>query len=83
MITVPDAPNSAVSLALDSPAIRSETVCPCASFICEAIVRIQISSYRACSSGESSERTSCGVRKRSPEGRIASCASCAFFTFRS
>ena len=44
VITVPDAPNSAVSFAFESPAIRSETVCPCASYICEAIVRIQISS---------------------------------------
>ena len=35
------APDSPV---FDSPAIRSETVCPCASFICDAIVRIQISS---------------------------------------
>ena len=44
MITVPEAPNSTASAALDSAAIRSETVCPCASFICEAIVRIQINS---------------------------------------
>ena len=44
MITVPEAPNSTDSPALESAAIRSETVCPCASFIWDAIVRIQISS---------------------------------------
>jgi hypothetical protein len=44
VITVPEAPNSTVSPLLESPAIRSETVWPCASFIWEAMVRIQISS---------------------------------------
>ncbi len=82
-MTVPDAPNSAFSPADESPAIRSETVWPFASAICEATVLIQISSYRRCSSRVSSRTTSCGVRKTSPDGRTASCASCAFFTFRS
>ena len=83
MITVPEAPNSASSPEDDVPAMRSETVWPFASAICEATVLIQISSYRRCSSRVSSRSTSCGVRKTSPEGRTASCASCAFFTLRS
>ena len=58
MITVPDAPNSACSPPDDVPAMRSDTVCPCASFICDAIVRIQISSYIAYSSRVSSPCTS-------------------------
>ena len=44
MITVPEAPNSAASPALESAAIRSDTVWPRASSICDATVRIQISS---------------------------------------
>ena len=83
MITVPDAPNSAFSPDDDVPAMRSDTVWPAASFICDAIVRIQISSYSASSSRFSSPCTSFGVRNASPAGRIASCASCAFFTLRS
>ena len=83
VITVPDAPNSAFSPDDDVPAMRSETVCPFASFICDAIVRIQISSYSAFSSRFNSRATSFGMRNVSPAGRIASCASCAFFTLRS
>ena len=41
---MPEAPNSTFSSSVDSAAIRSETVCPCASFIWDATVRIQISS---------------------------------------
>jgi hypothetical protein len=44
VITVPDTPNSAFSPVEDVPAMRIVTVCPAASFICDAIVRIQISS---------------------------------------
>jgi hypothetical protein len=51
-----------------------------ASAICEATVRCQISSYSRSSSPDSSRASSPGVRKTSPDGRIASCASWAFFT---
>ena len=46
-----------------------------ASTICEATVRCQISSYSANSSRLTEPETSPGVRKLSPEGLIASCAS--------
>ena len=82
-MTVPDAPNSVSSPADEVPAMRSDTVWPAASFICEAIVRIQISSYSASSSRFSSPASCFGVRNASPAGRIASCASCAFLTLRS
>ena len=80
-MTLPVAPNSARSLLVEVPATRTETDSPVASFICEATVRCQISSYRRRSSEESrSPATWRGVRKLSPAGRMASCASCAFFT---
>ena len=44
MITVPDAPSSTSSPDDDAAAMRSDTVCPRASAICEAIVRFQMSS---------------------------------------
>ncbi len=56
---------------------------PVASFIWEATVRFQISSYRRSSSPDSSRPACSGVRNVSPEGRMASWASCAFFTLRS
>ena len=52
-----------------------------ASLIWLATVRFQIRSYMRCSSRPSCPVTSFGVRKVSPDGRIASCASCAFFDF--
>ena len=45
LITVPDVENTAVRWSVDSAAIRSVTVSPVASVICEAIVRFQMSSY--------------------------------------
>ena len=78
---LPLAPNSARSPAVELPATRTETDSPVASFICEATVRCQISSYSRRSSEDSrSLATWAGVRKLSPAGRMASCASCAFFT---
>ena len=80
-MTLPVAPNSARSLPVEVPATRTETDSPVASFICEATVRCQISSYRRRSSEDSSVlATWAGVRKLSPAGRMASCASCAFLT---
>ena len=58
--------------------IRTVIDWPSASFIWEATVRIQISSYSRNWSPVS--RVWAGVRKVSPAGRIASCASWAFFT---
>ena len=58
--------------------MRTLTDSPVASFICEATVRFQISSYSRNSSPLSP--VCAGVRNRSPAGRIASCASWAFFT---
>ena len=49
-----------------------------ASDIWLAIVRFQMRSYMRCSSRSSSPETDAGVRNCSPDGRIASCASCAF-----
>ena len=63
-------------------ASRSVVVAIFASAIWEATVRFQIRSYSASSSGFTCEATWPGVRKESPAGRIASCASCAFFTLR-
>ena len=78
---LPLAPNSARSPAVEVPATRTETDSPVASFICEATVRCQISSYRRRSSEDSSVlATWAGVRKLSPAGRMASCASWAFLT---
>ncbi len=82
LIVLPDAPNSATSPDPAVPDSRSDTVWPRASAICEAMVRRQISSYSRNSSRPSSPATSPGVRKVSPAGRTASCASCAFFTLR-
>ncbi len=44
MITRPDAENTTSSPADEAPPSRTDTLCPVASFICEATVRIQISS---------------------------------------
>jgi len=93
VIVRPDAVSSARSIACTSPdvasvtstgapsaaAIRTVSVLPSASFIWDASVRRQIRSYRRRWSPV--RPVSCGVRKRSPAGRIASCASCALFTF--
>ncbi len=80
-MTLPDAPNSARSLALLVPATRTETDSPVASFIWLATVRFHTRSYSLSSSlFRPPAATRCGVRNRSPAGRIASCASCAFFT---
>ncbi len=75
---VPDALNSTAWWAADSAPIFTVDVVPLASFIWLATVRFQISSYMRNSSPRSSDWTLAGVRKRSPDGRIASCASCAF-----
>jgi len=82
VITVPEAANSTSSSLADVAPMRSETVRPTASSICEASVRFQTRSYSACSSRESSDFTSSGVRNVSPAGRMASCASWAFATAR-
>jgi hypothetical protein len=68
----------AAGVAAARPVIRTDTDSPAASFIWEATVRFQISSYRRSSSPDSPAWA--GVRKRSPAGRMASCASWAFFT---
>ncbi len=75
---LPEAPNSAVSPAVDWPVTRTETDWPAASFIWLATVRFQISSYSRNWSPD--RRVSPGVRNVSPDGRIASCASWAFLT---
>ena len=64
--------------AVGRASICTVTRCSLASAIWEAMVRIQISSYRRNSSPRSPVWA--GVRKFSPAGRIASCASWAFFT---
>ena len=74
--------NTTDSDADDVPLIRTDTVVPTASAICEARVRCQISSYRRNSSAESWPANDPGVRNVSPDGRIASWASWAFFTLR-
>lgn len=89
----PDAPNVQRPVSVISPVVasvidsrcgsvapmRTVTVSPTASFICEASVRLQISSYSRKASPLNP--VSAGAAKCSPAGRIASCASCAFFTF--
>ncbi len=77
-MTLPVALNSASRPSADRPPTFTVTDWPTASFICEATVRFQISSYSLNWSPVSP--VSAGVRKRSPEGRIASWASCAFLT---
>ncbi len=77
VMTVPDAENR-TSVPSDAVAPRrTDAVCPRASAICEATVRFQISSYNRNWSPDSSRATWAGVRKWSPAGRIASCASWA------
>src|SRR5680860_580992 len=72
VMIVPDAENStAWWLALVAP-MRTVEVVPVASAIWEATVRFQIISYRRNSSPRSSDRTLVGVRKVSPDGRLAS-----------
>jgi hypothetical protein len=78
VIVRPVALNSTASPALDVPPTFTLTDSPTASFIWDATVRCQISSYSRNSSPRSP--VSPGVRNSSPDGRIASCASCAFFT---
>ena len=77
-MTVPDADSSASRPSVLVPPSRTVAVKPRASAIWVATVRFQISSYRRNSSPPSDPATWPGVRKESPEGRIASCASCAF-----
>jgi hypothetical protein len=79
VITRPDEVNSQFSPVEALASILIETLLPTASFICDAIVRIQISSYSRYSAPLSP--VCAGVWKCSPAGRIASCASWAFFTF--
>ena len=43
-MTRPEAPNTTSRPSEAAPPIRTETDCPTASFICEATVRIQMSS---------------------------------------
>ena len=83
VITVPLAENSASRPSLLVAPMRIVAVVPFASAIWLATVRFQIKSYSANSSPTNSPATSAGVRKTSPAGRIASCASCAFLTLRS
>jgi len=82
VIVLPDVPNSQASPVVVSTPMRTDVEFPTASVICDAIVRRQISSYRRWSSVDSSPLSWSGVRKTSPAGRIASCASWAFFTLR-
>ncbi|SHU64697.1 Uncharacterised protein [Mycobacteroides abscessus subsp. abscessus] len=78
----PLAVNTTCSPEVAVPASRRLSVVPRASAICEATVRCQISSYKRNSSLSSDECNWPGVLKVSPAGRMASCASCAFFTLR-
>ena len=79
-MTFPLALHSAsVPSAVRAPSRIVELV-PRASAIWLATVRCQISSYSRSSSPETSRASSPGVRNTSPDGRMASCASCAFFT---
>lgn len=75
---LPEAENSTSRPSVARPPTFTVTDWPTASFIWEATVRIQISSYSLKSSPD--RPVSAGVRKRSPDGRTASCASWAFFT---
>ena len=75
--TVPDAVNDAVfhsrPVAADVSASRVTVVVSyLASDIWEAIVRFQMRSYRRSSSRSRADATSAGVRKVSPDGRMAS-----------
>src|SRR5215510_1585508 len=65
---LPDAANSASSPADERPLTRTETDSPVASFIWEATVRFQISSYRRSSSPDSPARAELGFlpRRRAP-----------------
>src|SRR5665647_800210 len=89
VITVPLAENSAstpeAGACADSPvgpaAMVTDAVEPVASAIWEATVRFQIRSYSLKSLPRRVEASEAGVRKVSPDGRIASCASCAFLLF--
>ena len=83
-MTVPEAPNStgrAAPSTVATPVSRTWALVPVASDICEATVRFQMRSYRRSSSPDSDRAASSGVRKVSPAGRMASCASWAFLTF--
>jgi hypothetical protein len=82
VIVRPDAANVTSSPVAAVPAIRTVTVVPRASAICEATVLCQINSYSRKSSPSTSRAICPGVRNVSPDGRIASCASCAFLTLR-
>ncbi len=72
-MTLPVAPNSARSPAVEVPATRTDTDSPVASFICEATVRCQISSYsRRLSEDSLSLATWAGVRSFAglPDGLV-------------
>ena len=77
-MTVPDAVNSAVPCSAVAAEIVTEAVDPRASAICDATVRFQMRSYSLNSLPRSTLLSSDGVRNVSPDGRIASWASCAF-----
>ena len=86
-ITRPLAENSASwPWASPSGTIVVRRICalvPVASVIWEATVRFQISSYRRSSSPDRACAACSGVRKDSPDGRMAPCASWSFLTLRS
>ena len=67
---------------LASPETVTFMEVPRASAIWEATVRCQISSYSLNSSASRTLARAPGVAKRSPAGRIASCASWEFLTLR-
>ena len=77
-MTRPDAANTTSRPSEASPPMRTDTDWPVASFICEATVRCQTSSYNR--NWSPVRPVWPGVRNASPEGRIASCASWAFLT---
>ncbi len=66
------------SPAVARPRTRTATDSPVASFICEATVRFQTSSYSR--NWSPLRPVWAGVRNESPAGRIASWASCAPLT---
>ena len=79
VMIVPVATNSAMDPDGVGPApMVIDAVEPFASAIWDATVRFQIRSYSLKSLPRRLDATSLGVRKVSPDGRIASCASCAF-----
>ena len=82
MIASPEAANSVRRPSTVVAASRAAMLSPLASLICEATVRFQIRSYSLASSdpGPTARATESGSVKRSPAGRIASCASWAFLT---